>query len=374
MFVCLVRQGRQRHHRRGLLIGARPRPPRPTVLVDLGGDAPAALGLPEPSGPGVVDWLASPTADAAALCDSRSTATDGVRSCSHGAPVGVVARRPSGAAGPSWPVAPPRRRPVVVDAGVGPAPERPPRRPRSRCSSSAPATSRCARAVRSTAAPPASCSSANRGGRSAPATWSVLGAPVVAEVPYDPAVARTSTPGCSPRGCRVPSPSRSLQGARRMIDLVAEQSPLGGLERWLARPRRQRGDGQRRQRVWVERDGRLTTSGACAPATLLAVIEHMLAPVGRRLDRAHPTVDARLADGSRLCAAIQPDRRRRTVPRHPSLRRRTTSPLEAFARPTVVDAAARRSCVRRCNVVVSGATSSGKTTLLERPGREVEPD
>ena len=30
---------------------------RPTLLVDLGGDAPAALGMAEPSGPGVHDWL-----------------------------------------------------------------------------------------------------------------------------------------------------------------------------------------------------------------------------------------------------------------------------------------------------------------------------
>ncbi len=35
---------------------------RPTLLVDLGGDLPAALGLAEPRGPGVGDWLASPHA------------------------------------------------------------------------------------------------------------------------------------------------------------------------------------------------------------------------------------------------------------------------------------------------------------------------
>ncbi|MFZ2440837.1 MAG: hypothetical protein WAW51_00670, partial [Ilumatobacteraceae bacterium] len=35
---------------------------RPALLVDLAGDAPAALGIAEPAGPGVADWLASPTA------------------------------------------------------------------------------------------------------------------------------------------------------------------------------------------------------------------------------------------------------------------------------------------------------------------------
>ncbi|MSX93111.1 MAG: hypothetical protein F2749_06770, partial [Actinobacteria bacterium] len=49
---------------------------RPTVLVDLAADAPAALGIAEPSGPGVVDWLASPTADAAALWRLATPATD----------------------------------------------------------------------------------------------------------------------------------------------------------------------------------------------------------------------------------------------------------------------------------------------------------
>jgi hypothetical protein len=38
-----------------------------TWLIDLAGDVPAALGLAEPSGPGVVDWVASPSAGEAAL-------------------------------------------------------------------------------------------------------------------------------------------------------------------------------------------------------------------------------------------------------------------------------------------------------------------
>ena len=38
-----------------------------TTVVDLAGDLPAALGIAEPAGPGVLEWMASPTADAAAL-------------------------------------------------------------------------------------------------------------------------------------------------------------------------------------------------------------------------------------------------------------------------------------------------------------------
>ena len=38
-----------------------------TTVVDLAGDLPAALGIAEPAGPGVRDWMASPNADTAAL-------------------------------------------------------------------------------------------------------------------------------------------------------------------------------------------------------------------------------------------------------------------------------------------------------------------
>lgn len=40
---------------------------RPTLLVDLGGDLPGLLGVPEPAGPGVGDWLGSPRATAESL-------------------------------------------------------------------------------------------------------------------------------------------------------------------------------------------------------------------------------------------------------------------------------------------------------------------
>ena len=119
--------------------------------------------------------------------------------------------------------------------------------------------------------------------------------------------------------------------------------------------------------VWVERDGRLEHVGRMRSATLLTVIEHMLAPVGRRLDRAHPTVDARLPDG---VAAERHDRTRRggrAVPHDPPLPGRNECHWmpSPWRRSWPCCAAVVR---HRCNVVVSGATSSGKTTLLERAG------
>ncbi|MDO8364330.1 MAG: ATPase, T2SS/T4P/T4SS family [Actinomycetota bacterium] len=157
-----------------------------------------------------------------------------------------------------------------------------------------------------------------------------------------------------------------------MIDLVAEQSPLGGLERWLHDPTVNEVMVNAGSEVWVERAGRLQHVGRIRTATLLGAIEHILAPIGRRLDRTHPTVDARLADGSRLCAVVEP-----VAVDGPCLTIRRFAqrplPLERFASPAVAQLL-RELVHQRCNVVVSGATSSGKTTLLNTLVHEVPPD
>ncbi|MDP2290560.1 MAG: ATPase, T2SS/T4P/T4SS family [Actinomycetota bacterium] len=156
-----------------------------------------------------------------------------------------------------------------------------------------------------------------------------------------------------------------------MIDLVAEQSLLGGLERWLDDPTVTELMVNAGSEVWVERAGRIEPVGRIRPTTLLAAIEQILTPIGRRLDRTHPTVDARLADGSRLCAVVAP-----IAVDGPCLTIRRFSaqpiPLARFAEPPVV-ALLAELVHRRCNLVVSGATSSGKTTLLNALAREVEP-
>ena len=156
-----------------------------------------------------------------------------------------------------------------------------------------------------------------------------------------------------------------------MIDVVAERSALGGLERWLRDPTVTEIMVNGGHDIWVERHGSLQHVGHMRPTTVLAAIEHMLAPVGRRLDRSHPTVDARLPDGARLCAAIPPiavDGPCLTIRRFPP--RRLT--LEAFA-PEPVVALLHELVDRRCNVVISGATSSGKTTLLDAMAHGVPP-
>jgi pilus assembly protein CpaF len=114
--------------------------------------------------------------------------------------------------------------------------------------------------------------------------------------------------------------------------------------------------------IWVDREGSLARVGQLESQPLRNLIERMLAPLGRRLDPTSPIVDARLADGSRVCAIMQPisvDGTCLSIRRFPA----DTRPLSAY-----VDAGAmaliHEVIDARCNVVVSGATSSGKTSLL----------
>jgi pilus assembly protein CpaF len=146
-----------------------------------------------------------------------------------------------------------------------------------------------------------------------------------------------------------------------MIDLVAERSPLGGLERWLADPAVSDvlvNHGE----VWVDDGDGLRRVGEISPTAAWAAIEHILLPIGRRLDRASPSVDARLPDGTRVCAVIPPVAVDGVCV---ALRRFSDRPLTVhdFAGDDVA-ALLVHVVQARCNVVVSGATSAGKTSLL----------
>jgi pilus assembly protein CpaF len=147
-----------------------------------------------------------------------------------------------------------------------------------------------------------------------------------------------------------------------MIDVIAERSPLGGLERWFGDPAIDEVIVNGRGDVWIERAGALERVATMSSPAVTTAIEHILRPIGRRIDRSNPIVDARLPDGSRVCAVIEPiavDGPCLTIRRF-ALR---ALPLSAFATPDIAGLL-ETIVAARCNVLVSGATSSGKTTLL----------
>jgi pilus assembly protein CpaF len=121
--------------------------------------------------------------------------------------------------------------------------------------------------------------------------------------------------------------------------------------------------------VWVEREGRLEGTGIrfADPDEILVIIERLVAPLGRRIDLASPLVDARLPDGSRVHAAIPPIS---LVGPVLTIRRFAARPLgpDDLVRNGTLSAEAMDYLVaaveERRSILVSGGTSSGKTTTL----------
>lgn len=165
----------------------------PALLVDLAGDVPAALGVAEPTGPGIADWLSSPVADAAALERLTAAAADSLRIAARGSTV---------------PTAPPERWAalcdaltehdgrVVIDAGSGP----PPATLLERAQHSLLVTRPCYLALRRAVTLGLRTTgvvlvSEPQRALTARDVERALGAPVVMEVPFDPAVARAVDAG-----------------------------------------------------------------------------------------------------------------------------------------------------------------------------------
>ncbi|QIM21414.1 CpaF family protein [Phycicoccus sp. HDW14] len=121
--------------------------------------------------------------------------------------------------------------------------------------------------------------------------------------------------------------------------------------------------------IYVERSGKLyrVETHFSNEAHLRRVIDKIVGRVGRRVDEASPLVDARLPDGSRVNAVINPialDGAMLTI-RKFSQDPYTDADLIAFGTITASVRDFLRACViGRRNVIISGGTGSGKTTTL----------
>jgi pilus assembly protein CpaF len=122
-------------------------------------------------------------------------------------------------------------------------------------------------------------------------------------------------------------------------------------------------------KIYIEEAGVIRNTGRSffSDEMVNTVIERIVTPIGRRIDRSSPIVDARLPDGSRVNATIEPlslvgpvltIRKFSEVPF-------TIDDLVGFGTITPWSANFLRACVLgRKNILVSGGTASGKTTLL----------
>ena len=162
---------------------------------------------------------------------------------------------------------------------------------------------------------------------------------------------------------------RSINRRRLAKEVLDEAIGLGPLEDLLADDSVTEVMVNRSDEIYIERAGQIEKSPVIftSDKAVLAAIERIVAPLGRRIDESSPMVDARLADGSRVNAVIPP-----VALRGPSLSirkfaKRKLSGDDLLAYGSINEGMLEfiRVAVReRRNIVVTGGTGSGKTTLL----------
>jgi pilus assembly protein CpaF len=172
------------------------------------------------------------------------------------------------------------------------------------------------------------------------------------------------------RRLRLATPDRASQLVGAVVDQVLGLGPLEGL---LRDPEVTDVLVNGPQEIWVDRNGELSRADVSfeSSESLLAAVERVIAPLGLRIDRSSPMVDARLPDGSRLHAVTPP-----ASVGHPVVAiRRFTQAVTSLESLVGLGAATERQvavladAVRsRKTIIVSGGTGAGKTTLLNLLG------
>ncbi|HXG35557.1 MAG TPA: CpaF family protein [Dehalococcoidia bacterium] len=163
-----------------------------------------------------------------------------------------------------------------------------------------------------------------------------------------------------------------LYGERKemvVTRIVDDAIGLGPLEPFIADPTVSEVMVNSADEVYFERDGIIYLSPLRFrdPDHIMLVVERIISPLGRRVDESSPYVDARLTDGSRVNVIIPP-----LTPRSPTVTIRKFRP-DKYSMDDLVGngtlpeflAWFLRACVQmRLNIVISGGTGTGKTTLL----------
>lgn len=162
----------------------------------------------------------------------------------------------------------------------------------------------------------------------------------------------------------------SFEVRSHLIKEIADEAlVLGPLEDLINEPEITDIMVNNKDQIYIERHGKLelTPKRFISNEQVRQIIERIVAPLGRRIDESSPMVDARLPDGSRVNAIIPP-----LSLTGPMLTIRkfgreifTAEKLIKFDSLNEVMSEFIRACViARKNMLVSGGTGSGKTTVL----------
>lgn len=163
---------------------------------------------------------------------------------------------------------------------------------------------------------------------------------------------------------------KSRETRNRIVkEVLQEVLGLGPLEDLLADSSISEIMVNRHDQIYVEKDGKLqpVDKRFISESHLRRIIERIVAPIGRKIDLSTPMVDARLKDGSRVNAIIPPlaiNGSSMTIRKFPD-NRITIDDLIRFGSLNKQAAEFLKAAVKaRLNILVSGGTGTGKTTLL----------
>jgi pilus assembly protein CpaF len=165
------------------------------------------------------------------------------------------------------------------------------------------------------------------------------------------------------------TPLTMIEREALVVDVLNELYGLGPLEALLHDPTISDILVNSADRVYVERAGIIepTSVRFRDDEHLLQIIDRIVSAVGRRIDDSSPMVDARLADGSRVNAIIPPLALDGPVLSIRRFRKDFLTLRDLVARDALTESMGRflsAAVAARLNVIVSGGTGAGKTTML----------
>ena len=155
-----------------------------------------------------------------------------------------------------------------------------------------------------------------------------------------------------------------------LVDAVADEVlGLGPIDPLISEPAISEIMVNAPDQVFYEKEGRLYLSSVRFRDHnhIMRIIERIVAPLGRRVDESSPMVDARLPDGSRVNVIIPP-----VAPKSPTVTIRKFQADKMTIEDLILGGSLTRelaeflsACVQvRLNIIVSGGTGTGKTTML----------